>query len=87
MPGGPPKAKMVIDAPTKKSVDSKLAKDQQKFHDHAAQMEMEAKMADQCIQDSHDILMDIEKCAKVISWGVHYHHFHDSQRLPMLSPG
>ena len=34
MPGGPPKAKMVIDAPTKKSVDSKLAKDQQKFHAH-----------------------------------------------------
>ena len=25
--------------------------------------------------------------AKVISRGVHYHHFHDSQRLLMLSPG
>ena len=25
--------------------------------------------------------------AKVISWGVYYHHFHYSQRLPMLSPG
>ena len=24
---------------------------------------------------------------QVISRGVHYHHFHDSQRLPMLSPG
>ena len=25
--------------------------------------------------------------AQVISWGVYYHHFHDSQRLLMLSPG
>lgn len=64
MPGGPPKAKMVIDAPTKKSIDGKLAKDQAAFHDHAGQMDMEAKMADQCIRDSHDILVNIEKSAK-----------------------
>ena len=25
--------------------------------------------------------------SQVISRGVHYHHFHDSQRLLMLSPG
>ena len=51
MPGGPPKAKMVIDAPTKKSIDGKLAKDQAAFHDHAGQMDIEAKLTDQCIRD------------------------------------
>ena len=27
----------------------------------------------------------LERCAQVISRGVHYHHFHDSQRL-LMSP-
>ena len=32
-------------------------------------------------------LAALETGTKVISWGVYYHHFHDSQRLLMFSPG
>ena len=53
--------------------------------DQAKEWEEERNGHNEQIESLREGMSEIKR--KVISWGVYYHHFHDSQRLLMLSPG